>query len=191
MSHGDHSDHNNYPNFQDHANHPKLSTETSARLAASMIHQSMATGFHFGTEETLLFEFWKVNGPFDLLWSCVVIFAMAFVYEGVKTLRIYLAHRERRSRYTAVRTLNGVATSTTGTPEEDIAVRSGLLNLSHLQQTCIYMAQLTLAYLLMLLFMCYNVWVCLAIVLGAGSGYFVFGWYRSSTAFSVGDHCTT
>ena len=52
------------------------------------------------------------------------------------------------------------------------------------------MLQGLLAYLLMLAFMTYNIWFCLAVVLGSGLGYFVFAWLRIVvTKDSIGDHC--
>jgi len=48
------------------------------------------------------------------------------------------------------------------------------------------MLQVFLGYLLMLAFMTYNVWVCIAVILGAGVGYFLFG----VTPIILGsDHC--
>jgi copper transporter 1 len=44
------------------------------------------------------------------------------------------------------------------------------------------MVQLTLSWLLMLVFMAYNSWLCLCVVLGAGAGYFVFGVWRQKSA---------
>ena len=58
----------------------------------------------------------------------------------------------------------------------------------HLLQTVLHMLQVFLGYLLMLAFMTYNVWLCVAIILGAGSGYFLFGW-NSVAISNLGDHC--
>ena len=44
----------------------------------------------------------------------------------------------------------------------------------HFIQTLLHMLQVFVSYLLMLAFMTYNVWIGLAITLGAGCGYFVF-----------------
>ena len=41
-------------------------------------------------------------------------------------------------------------------------------------QTLLQMVQLTWAYFLMLIFMTYNAWLCIAVVLGDGVGYFIF-----------------
>jgi hypothetical protein len=36
--------------------------------------------------------------------------------------------------------------------------------------------------------MTYNVYLCVAVVVGAGVGYFLFGWYKS-TAVDITEHC--
>ena len=51
-----------------------------------------------------------------------------------------------------------------------------------------YSIQVTLAYLLMLIFMTYNSWLCAAVVVGAAVGYFLFGW-RKTIVYEESDHC--
>ena len=51
-----------------------------------------------------------------------------------------------------------------------------------------YSMQVTLAYLLMLIFMTYNSWLCAAVVVGAAVGYFLFGW-RKTIVYEESDHC--
>lgn len=48
----------------------------------------------------------------------------------------------------------------------------------HIIQTLINLVQIILSYLLMLIFMTFNYWLCLAVVLGLGLGYFCFGWIK-------------
>jgi len=55
-------------------------------------------------------------------------------------------------------------------------------------QTILHMIQICLSYLLMLAAMTYNAWLFIAIVLGSGLGYFVFGW-RKATFADISDHC--
>lgn len=59
---------------------------------------------------------------------------------------------------------------------------------SHAFQTLLHMLQLVLAYMLMLIFMTYNYWLGLAIMLGGGLGYFLFGW-KKSVIVDVTEHC--
>ena len=58
----------------------------------------------------------------------------------------------------------------------------------HAIQTILHMLQVTLSYFLMLIFMTFNGWLCIAVVLGAGFGYFLFGWKRAIVV-DVNEHC--
>ena len=49
--------------------------------------------------------------------------------------------------------------------------------------------QLTLAYFLMLIVMTFNTWLCLAVVVGSTTGYFLFGWRKSVVVDAHADHC--
>jgi len=67
-------------------------------------------------------------------------------------------------------------------------ISSRLLSRAHIVQTLLHMFQISVSYLLMLVFMTYNTWLCLATVAGAGLGYFVFGLQRLA-AVDVNEHC--
>ena len=67
-------------------------------------------------------------------------------------------------------------------------VETGMLTSLHLSQTALYLVQVALSYLLMLVFMTYNSWLCLATLLGITSGYFVFGW-RKNVMVEQSDVC--
>ena len=49
--------------------------------------------------------------------------------------------------------------------------------------------QIVVSYCLMLIFMTYNVWLCLAVALGAATGYFMFGWKKTVVVDVGGEHC--
>ena len=66
--------------------------------------------------------------------------------------------------------------------------RTRMLSGSHGIQTFLHMVQVFVSYCLMLVFMTYNVWLCLAIILGAGLGYFFFGWRRAMVV-DMNEHC--
>ena len=66
--------------------------------------------------------------------------------------------------------------------------RSRMLTCSHLVQTLLHIFQVIISYCLMLVFMTYNVWLCAAVALGAGMGYFVFGWKRA-VVVDINEHC--
>jgi len=127
---------------------------------------------------------------------------MAMLYEGLKVLREYLLQRTLIHEPSHYRLdSNGLrvplANNGTGneTPDGSTAndtVRTFLrphpFSLSHTFQTCLHMLQVFISYLLMLIFMTYNVWLALAVILGAGAGYFVFGW-RKKTIVDINEHC--
>jgi copper transporter 1 len=66
--------------------------------------------------------------------------------------------------------------------------RVRMISLMHTWQTTLHIVQVILSYFLMLIFMTYNVWLCLAVVLGAGAGYFFFGW-KKSLVVDITEHC--
>ncbi|XP_025113186.1 high affinity copper uptake protein 1-like [Pomacea canaliculata] len=88
----------------------------------------------------------------DLAGACIVIFIAALVHEGLRLLVNWL------QMFSATR------------PPRKM-VRLGILGLT---QTGAYVVYLSLSYCLMLVFMTMNIWFCLALLLGAGTGYLLF-----------------
>ena len=62
------------------------------------------------------------------------------------------------------------------------------MRLSHVVQTVMHTVQIFVSYCLMLVFMTYNVYLCLSLVLGATLGYFVAGWSRTQIT-DQNEHC--
>lgn len=60
-----------------------------------------------------------------------------------------------------------------------ICCRTRMCSLLHVTQTALHMLQITISYMLMLVVMTYNLYLCLSVILGAGLGYFLFGWMRA------------
>lgn len=58
----------------------------------------------------------------------------------------------------------------------------------HFYQTFLHVVQVTLSFLLMLIFMTYNYCLCSAVVVGAAIGYFLFGW-KKSVIVDITEHC--
>lgn len=203
-----------------------------------MVHHMMSMAFHGGYNETILFEQWKIDSLAGLLWSMLLIFIMAALYEGLKYYREHLFWRtynalqyrpvtvtEKNPRNgttsssaasAAVSNNNGGhngLTSGTGSGLSSDGIIGGggegmddgsrvvhmvgevihkqpptMLSAMHLFQTFLHIVQVTLSFLLMLIFMTYNTWLCLAVVLGAALGYFLFGW-KKSVIVDVTEHC--
>lgn len=66
--------------------------------------------------------------------------------------------------------------------------RPTIFSLLHCYQSFLHLIQVTLSLMLMLIFMTYNTWLCLAVVFGAMFGYFCFGW-KKSVVVDVTEHC--
>lgn len=49
--------------------------------------QPLQMSFHMGYDETILFDWWKINSVGGLIGSMVGIFILAMLYEGLKYWR--------------------------------------------------------------------------------------------------------
>lgn len=63
-----------------------------------------------------------------------------------------------------------------------------MFNGQHFLQCLLHTIQMFISYMLMLMAMTFNAWIILAIVLGAGFGYFFFGWIRQRSIY-LEEHC--
>ncbi|CAK9800737.1 High affinity copper uptake protein 1 [Anthophora plagiata] len=120
--------------------------------------------FHIGEHELILFNEWRIANTQGLVWSMVGIILLTSIYEGIKSYRDHLyihtkyiqKTKEVRSRW------------------------SSLFSKIHILQTILNVVQLIIGYCLMLIFMTYNIWLCLAVALGAVLGYWLFAWEKCS-----------
>ncbi|XP_066999158.2 high affinity copper uptake protein 1 isoform X2 [Anabrus simplex] len=191
MSH-DHSGHT-MPGHSAHAAHAGHdTTESPAENNHSMNesctmrgHSMMIMTFHTGYCENVLFDSWKVTTVGGLIGSMIGIFILATLYEGLKYYREYLFWKTYNSlqyRSVSMPAEKGVVA------EDNRIVQPSMCSWMHGFQTGLHLVQIVLSYFLMLIFMTYNVWLCLAVVLGAGTGYFLFGW-KKSVIVDVTEHC--
>ncbi|VEN52481.1 unnamed protein product [Callosobruchus maculatus] len=186
--HMDHSQHT----LQDHSNHGMKANTAAAMDHAGMDHGDMDHGghmmmamyFYFSTSCTVLFEQWHFKTVGGLIGSMIGIFIMAALYEGLKYFREYLFWKTYNSlQYRAV----AIPDKNTASEEPQV-VQPTMLSKMHFLQTFLHMLQMIVSYFLMLIFMTYNAWLCIAVVLGAGVGYFLFGW-KKSVVVDVTEHC--
>lgn len=63
-----------------------------------------------------------------------------------------------------------------------------MLSLAHVLQTVLHSIQVVVSYFLMLVFMTYNGYLCIAVAAGAGFGYFVFSW-KKAVVVDITEHC--
>lgn len=144
----------------------------------------MAMFFHTGNCEYILFEGVQTKSVAGMVGACIVIFCLAVLYEGLKVLREYLLKRAlvSGSKY------QEVTIGTKGLSDPQVKSRLSMISGSHLTQTLLHVIQVFVSYCLMLVFMTYNVWLCIAVLLGAGAGYFFFGWKRA-VVVDINEHC--
>ncbi|XP_026478650.1 high affinity copper uptake protein 1-like isoform X2 [Ctenocephalides felis] len=168
--------------------------------SGSVDHMMMSMVFHGGCTETILFSWWKTSTVAGLIGSMIAIFITAALYESLKYYRENLFWRTHNSlQYRAVAHEAGggkrgaAASSATGSGgqaagEDGRIVQQHMLSWMNVLQTILHAVQVTVSFLLMLVFMTYNYWLCLAVVAGASTGYFLFGW-KKSVIVDVTEHC--
>jgi copper transporter 1 len=152
----------------------------------------MAMYFHGGYTETILFEFWKIDSVGGLIGSMIGCFLLAIMYEGLKFYRDHLFRKNFRTMTATTggyvrpdsHTLDGEENAPSSADAVSItpsvrAVETSMWSLGHFNLTLMHLIQVTLSYLLMLIFMTYNSWLCAATVFGAAVGYFLFGWRKT------------
>ncbi|XP_069119644.1 high affinity copper uptake protein 1-like isoform X2 [Argopecten irradians] len=158
--------------------------------------------FHTGVKEYILFETLLTSTAGEMVGACVAIFFLAVLYEGLKVLREHLLRKSLTvNKYSSVTaTGNGFSQDTTAIDpsktknnsynlQEQRTLRNvHMLSGSHFIQTFLHMLQVFVSYCLMLVFMTYNAWLCIAVILGAAAGYFLFGW-RRSIVVDLNEHC--
>ncbi|XP_068160000.1 high affinity copper uptake protein 1 isoform X1 [Drosophila tropicalis] len=162
----------------------------------------MSMAFHFGYNETILFSWWHIDTVAGLIGSMIAIFLLALLYEGLKYYREYLFWKtynlleyrpvtgpQRNPEAPRLPSPAAAAPSPVQYVGEVVHKQPpSMLSLNHLYQTLLHILQVTLSFLLMLIFMTYNVWLCLMVVLGAAIGYFLFCW-KKSVIVDVTEHC--
>ncbi|KAK9299826.1 hypothetical protein QLX08_007278 [Tetragonisca angustula] len=120
--------------------------------------------FHVGGTEVILFRQWHTRDSAGIAASMVGIILLTIIYEGIKSYRDHLYINTARLR-----------------KHRTVSRRSQLLfSRMHILQTVVHVIQLVIGYFLMLIFMTYNAWLCIAVALGAALGYWVFSWEKSS-----------
>ncbi|XP_063710077.1 high affinity copper uptake protein 1-like [Culicoides brevitarsis] len=121
--------------------------------------------FHDGVCETNFFNSWTTTtvGPF--VGVCFLLFFIAILFEGLKHLREKFYELESKNAKNL--------------PQKQ-TFSQFLCSKYHLIQTAMHFVQVLCSYGLMLIFMNFNYWQCLAILVGFMAGYFLFGWTRKS-----------
>ncbi|KAF8770630.1 High affinity copper uptake protein 1 like protein [Argiope bruennichi] len=193
MSHDAHHLHRS-PVESQHAGHNFHSDQMAADSSGADVHAThlsgggdhMAMYFHFGVDAVILFKEWTTSSTESIIGSVIGIFILAMIYEGIKFFREYLFKKYFTSlEYSSVSVLGD-----DGKPVTEVhkVARNRMLSWPHMIQTFLHVVQMILSYFLMLIFMTFNVWLCLGVILGSGVGYFLFGW-RKATVVDITEHC--
>lgn len=184
-NHASHMDHMDHDMGHMDTHKPHHGGHPSDDHSGHAMEHMMKMWFHTGTSETVLFESWTFSTVGGLIGSMVGIFVMAALYEYLKYYREYLFWRTYNDlRY---RSVSGPADKVAGSEENQI-VRPSMFSWMHVLQTFLHVVQMVLSYFLMLIFMTYNVWLCLPVVVGSAVTYFLFGW-KKPVIVDVTEHC--
>jgi len=178
MNHGsmDHSGHAS----MDHANH-----------GGDHGSHSMATYFYIGYDDVqMVLKNWIVDDLPSLLGTCLVLVAIVLVAEWLRLWR-------ENFQFAMIQKLQSRSSSVASNRDESDAMfntskyatepttrpiaqswRAGLTNRDHIILALTYTLQQTISLVLMLVFMTFNLYLCAAVVLGHGLGYYFFAWRR-------------
>jgi len=144
---------------------------------------TMAMSFHVGYEETILFSGWKTTTVGGMVGSCIGVFFIAILYEALKYYREYLF----KQSFASV-TYSSVSSGSIDASKIHKSIKKRMMSSGHFIQTALHILQVAISYFLMLVFMVYNAWLCIAVVLGAGVGFFIFGW-KKTIVVDITEHC--
>jgi len=178
-------------------------TNTSSIHGGHGSDMMMGMTFHGGFKEKILFEQWNPQTVGAFIGSWFLIFFVAVLYEGLKTVRDHLAKREAHRQHAEQnhrqsplmsdqdqqyeRPNNSEVLPRVRT-ENARHKRARLLSSHHIIQTVLHILQMGISYLLMLIAMTFNIYLFLAVILGAGLGHLLFGW-RRSCIIDYNEHC--
>lgn len=143
--------------------------------------------FYFGYHNVeLLFSGLVIHSPGEMVGACIGVFLLAVLYEGLKIGRESLLRRSQVNvRYNSMPVPGPDGTVLTETHK---TVGHRMLSASHFLQTVLHIIQVVVSYMLMLVFMTYNAYLCIAVAAGAGMGYFLFSW-RKAVVVDITEHC--
>ncbi|KAL8625926.1 hypothetical protein ACOMHN_012518 [Nucella lapillus] len=150
---------------------------------SGMPGMGMMMYFHTGFNEYILFKktYTETQGAFAA--ACVVVVVWAWLYEGLKFLREEL-YRRQRSQVAVV--------MMHGTPQDKTLLHSPVKQMFcklHLLQTGLHIVQIFMSYCLMLVFMTFNVYLAVSVLIGSAIGYFTVAWKRPFNTADQNEHC--
>ncbi|VDN04326.1 unnamed protein product [Thelazia callipaeda] len=140
----EHHHHHNHINQNIHDNN---ATDHSGHA-----HSGHSMSFHFGYNEIVLFEFWVIDSFIGMTITCAITILLCFIMEGIRWFR-------------GVRPPYNVDLHTEQSSVANIKFAPHITS-AICTDAFLHAIQLTLSYILMLLFMTFNTWICIATVVG-------------------------
>ncbi|XP_076998920.1 high affinity copper uptake protein 1 isoform X1 [Tamandua tetradactyla] len=144
--------------------HPSTSASHSHGGGDDMMMMPMT--FYFGIKNVkLLFSGLVINTAGEMAGAFVAVFLLAMFYEGLKIARESLLRKSQVSiRYNSMPVPGPNGTILMETHK---TVGQQMLSFPHLLQTVLHIIQVVISYFLMLIFMTYNGYLCIAVAAGA------------------------
>merc|ERR1712150_156759 len=121
--------------------------------------------FYASKNSTLLFKSWKIESETEFWIAIGGIVVIGLLYEMVKSFRSCLIIEAQRDALNAEN--KPILGDHSRSWMEECCIH-GVLTLIYILETLIH-------FILMLIFMSFNVWFCFAVIFGMGIGYFSFG----------------
>ncbi|XP_045052891.1 high affinity copper uptake protein 1 isoform X1 [Desmodus rotundus] len=186
MDHSHHMGMNPMDNSSAGHHHPDTSASHSHGGGDSNMMMMQMT-FYFGFKNVeLLFSGLVINTAGEMAGAFVGVFLLAMFYEGLKIARESLLRKSQVSiRYNSMPVPGPNGTILMETHK---TVGQQMLSFPHLLQTVLHIIQVVISYFLMLIFMTYNGYLCIAVAAGAGTGYFLFSW-KKAVVVDITEHC--
>lgn len=154
---------------------------------AMMKNMSMHMGEYFyfsSTVKNFVFEGLNFDGTGGVVGVCVIIFIFTILLEATKSLTYYLTLRLNQNPLTYGR----MNTSTSSSIQSDrsqlfsaLMIPSSIAQIKrqrlkiHFSGYLLHTVNLIIGYLLMLAIMSFDAYILIAVILGSGVGYFIFG----------------
>ncbi|ESO92880.1 hypothetical protein LOTGIDRAFT_162356 [Lottia gigantea] len=129
--------------------------------------------------KNFLFENLNIQDIQGLIIACLCVFLVTALYEALKLIQLYFQLRVRQDPLTYAKTDNSTSDRSVLLTPFLIPVNIQQIRKQRLKfhfYGCLsHMVNLSLAYFIMLAVMTYNVWLGLSVLIGAATGYHVFG----------------
>ena len=141
------------------------------------------------TDVYVLFEEWYVQSVGEMVAAVIGVFIFAMLNEGLKVLREYVNYFVKSLNLNIIKPKSTIEGEDRNKYEPLLSENLPPINnskanrqvnelIGHFVLTLLQTIQYIIGYLLMLIAMTFNLWLFLAVVLGMGTGYFVFAWMK-------------